>query len=37
MVHKGCNKFGRFFVATIFAEGGRRGGIWFPEGHVGWG
>jgi hypothetical protein len=37
MVHKGCNKSGRFFVATVFAEGGRRWGIWFPEGRVGWG
>ena len=36
-VHKGWNKSGRFLVAAVFAEGGRRGGIWFPEGHEGWG
>jgi hypothetical protein len=36
-IHKGWNKSGRFLVATVFAEGGRRGGIWFPEGREGWG
>jgi hypothetical protein len=36
-VHKGGNKAGRFLVATAFAEGGRSGGIWFPEGRDGWG
>jgi hypothetical protein len=36
-VHKGWNKSVRFLVAAIFAEGGQRGGIWFPEGHEGWG
>jgi hypothetical protein len=34
---KGCNKSGRFLVAAVFAEGGRRGGIWFLEGREGWG
>jgi hypothetical protein len=37
MVHKGWNKSGRFLVATVFAEGGRKGGIWFPEDCEGWG
>jgi hypothetical protein len=37
MVHKGWNKSGRFLVATVFAKGGRRGVIWFPEGREGWG
>jgi hypothetical protein len=37
MVHKGWNKSGRFLVAAVFAEGGRRGGIWLPEGREGWG
>ena len=36
MVHKGCNRAGRFLEATIFAEGGQRRGIWFPEGREGW-
>jgi hypothetical protein len=36
-IHKGWNKSGRFLVASVFAEGGRRGGIWFPEGREGWG
>jgi hypothetical protein len=36
-VHKGWNKSGRFLVAAVFAQGGRRGGIWFPKGHEGWG
>ena len=37
MVHKGWNKSNRFLVAVVFAEGGRRGGIWFPKGREGWG
>ena len=37
MVHKGWNKSGRFLVATVFVEGGRGGGIWYPEGREGWG
>ena len=36
IVHKGCNKADCFLVAAIFFEGGRRGGIWFPEGREGW-
>jgi hypothetical protein len=36
-VHKGCNKAGRFLKAAVFAEGGRKGCIWLPEGREGWG
>jgi hypothetical protein len=35
MVHKGWNKSGRFLVAVVFAEVGRRGVIWFPVGREG--
>jgi hypothetical protein len=37
MVLKGWNKSGRFLVAAVFAEGGQRGSICFPEGREGWG
>jgi hypothetical protein len=37
MAHKGWNKSDCFLVAVVFVEGGWRGGIWFPEGHEGWG
>jgi hypothetical protein len=36
IVHKGCNKSSCFLVAAVFAEGGRRVGIWFPKGCEGW-
>jgi hypothetical protein len=35
MVHGGSNKSGRFLEVAVFAEGGRKGGIWIPEGRDG--
>jgi hypothetical protein len=35
MVHGGANKAGRFLEVAVFAEGGRKGGIWIPEGRDG--
>ena len=32
MVHGGDNKAGRFLEVVVFAEGGRKGGLWIPEG-----
>jgi hypothetical protein len=32
MVHGGDNKAGRFLEVAMFAEGGRKGGLWLPEG-----
>ena len=37
MVHKSWNKSGCFLVASVFAKGGRRGGIWFSKCCEGWG
>jgi hypothetical protein len=35
MVHRGGNKAGRFLEVSVFAEGGCKGVIWFPEGRYG--
>jgi hypothetical protein len=35
MVHGGDNKSGRFLEVAVFAEGGRKGGLWLPEGRDG--
>jgi hypothetical protein len=35
MVHGGDNKAGRFLEVAVFAEGGRKGGLWLPEGRDG--
>jgi hypothetical protein len=35
MVHGGDNKAGRFLEVAMFAEGGRKGGLWLPEGRNG--
>jgi hypothetical protein len=35
MVHGGANKAGRFLEVAVFAEGGRKGGVWIPEGRDG--
>jgi hypothetical protein len=35
MVHGGANKAGRFLEVAVFAEGGRKGGLWLLEGHDG--
>jgi hypothetical protein len=35
MVHGGANKAGRFLEVAVFAEGGRKGGVWLPEGRDG--
>jgi hypothetical protein len=35
MVHGGANKAGRFLEVAVYAEGGRKGGIWLPEGRDG--
>jgi hypothetical protein len=35
MVHGGENKSGRFLEVAVFAEGGRKGGIWLPKGRDG--
>jgi hypothetical protein len=35
MVHGGGNKAGRFLEVSVFAEGGRKGVIWLPEGRYG--
>jgi hypothetical protein len=32
MVHGGAHKAGRFLEVAVFAEGGRKGGLWLPEG-----
>jgi hypothetical protein len=32
MVHGGANKAGRFLEVAMYAEGGRKGGLWLPEG-----
>lgn len=37
MLRRGDNKAGRFLEVTMFAEGGRKGCIWLPEGCAGWG
>jgi hypothetical protein len=37
MVHGGANKAGRFLEVAVFTEGGRKGGVWIPEGQDGWG
>jgi hypothetical protein len=37
MVHGGDNKAMRFLEVAVFAEGGRKGGLWLPEGQDGWG
>jgi hypothetical protein len=37
MVHEGANKAGRFLEVAVFAEGGRKGGLWLPEGWDGQG
>jgi hypothetical protein len=36
-VHGGANKAGRFLEVAVFAKGGRKGGLWIPEGHDGQG
>jgi hypothetical protein len=35
MVHGGVNKAGRFLEVFIYAEGGRKGDLWLPEGRRG--
>ena len=35
MVHGGVNKVGSFLEVVVFAEGGRKGIIWLPEGRGG--
>jgi hypothetical protein len=35
MVHGGVNKAGRFLEVSVYAEGGRKGVIWLPEGRFG--
>ena len=37
MVHWGYNKAGTFLEVAVFAEGGRKGGLWLPKGEDGWG
>jgi len=37
MVHGGGNKVGRYLEVAVYAEGGRKGIIWLPEGRGGWG
>jgi hypothetical protein len=37
MVHGGVNKAGRFLEVPVYAEGGRRGVLWLPEGCYGQG
>jgi hypothetical protein len=37
MVHGGAYKVGRFLEVVVLAEGGRKGGLWLPEGRDGWG
>jgi hypothetical protein len=37
MVHGDANKAGRFLEVIVFAEGGRKGGLWLPEGQDGQG
>ena len=32
MVHGGANKAGRFLEVSVYAEGGRKGVLWLPEG-----
>jgi hypothetical protein len=33
----GGNKAGCYVEVVAYAEGGRKGAIWLPEGHEGWG
>jgi hypothetical protein len=35
MVHGGGNKAGIFLEVSVYAEGGRKGVIWLPEGRFG--
>jgi hypothetical protein len=35
MVHGGANKAGRFLEVAVYAEGGRKGAVWLPEGRDG--
>jgi hypothetical protein len=35
MVRGGENKSGRYLEVVVFAEGGRKGAIWLPEGRKG--
>jgi hypothetical protein len=35
MVHGDANKAGRLLEVAVFAEGGRKGGLWLPEGRDG--
>jgi hypothetical protein len=35
MVHGGANKAGRFLEVAVYAEGGRKGVVWLPEGRDG--
>jgi hypothetical protein len=37
MVRGGGNKAGCFLEVVAYAEGGRKGAIWLPEGREGWG
>jgi hypothetical protein len=37
MVRGNGNKAGRFLEVVAYAEGGRKGAIWLPEGRGGWG
>jgi hypothetical protein len=37
MVHRGGNKAGRYPEVATYADGGRKGVIWLPEGREGWG
>jgi hypothetical protein len=35
MVHGGSNKVGRYLEVSVYAEGGRKGVLWLPEGRLG--
>jgi hypothetical protein len=37
IVRGGENKSGHYLEVEVFAEGGRKGAIWLPEGREGWG
>jgi hypothetical protein len=37
MVHGGADKVERFLEVSAYAEGGRKGVLWLPEGLFGWG
>jgi hypothetical protein len=37
IVRRGRNKAGRFLEVAVYAKGGRKGMVLFPEGRAGWG